>query len=68
MQWEKSRYDEICDALKPFLAQSGFHPSKTKFVPVGAMAGINLTARKGPEAEALCKWYSGPTLTELLGA
>ena len=31
------------------------------------MAGINLTVRKGPEAEALRKWYTGPTLTDLLG-
>ncbi|KAI0736114.1 EF Tu GTP binding domain-containing protein [Fomitopsis betulina] len=68
VQWEKSRYEEICDALKSFLIQSGFHPSKTKFVPVSAMTGINLTARKGPEAEALAKWYSGPTLTDLLDA
>ncbi|KZT12882.1 uncharacterized protein LAESUDRAFT_639901 [Laetiporus sulphureus 93-53] len=66
VQWEKSRYDEICDAMKPFLVQSGFQPSRTKFVPVGAMAGVNLTARKGPYADALNTWYSGPTLLDLL--
>ncbi|TFY69490.1 hypothetical protein EVJ58_g378 [Rhodofomes roseus] len=68
VQWEKTRYEEICDALTPFLIHSGFHPSKTKFVPVGAMAGINLTTRQGPEAATLSKWYSGPTLTDLLDA
>ncbi|CCM03373.1 uncharacterized protein FIBRA_05503 [Fibroporia radiculosa] len=66
VQWEKSRYDEICDTLKPFLLQSGFHSSKTKFVPVGAMAGVNLTARVGTDSEFLNKWYTGPTLVELL--
>lgn len=34
---------------------------------MSAMAGTNLAARKGPEAAALGKWYSGPTLTDLLG-
>jgi elongation factor 1 alpha-like protein len=65
--WDKSRYDEICELLKPFLAHSGFQPSKAKFVPVAAMSGINLTGRKGPEAEALRQWYNGPTLVDLLG-
>lgn len=53
--------------LRSFLVQSGFHPSKTKFIPVGAMAGVNLVARDGPEAEALRKWYNGPALVDLLG-
>ncbi|KAI0939644.1 hypothetical protein AcW1_004605 [Taiwanofungus camphoratus] len=64
--WEESRYEEICSMLRSFLVQSGFHPSKTKFIPVGAMAGVNLVARDGPEAEALRKWYNGPALVDLL--
>ena len=67
MLWEKSRYEEICDLLRPFLQQSGFQPSKTKFVPVGAMAGVNLVKREGSDAAALNKWYKGPTLVDLLG-
>ncbi|KAG6833838.1 hypothetical protein H0H87_011772 [Tephrocybe sp. NHM501043] len=47
VSWEKDRYNEICSILRPFLIQSGFHPSKTKFVPVGAMEGINLVVREG---------------------
>lgn len=30
------------------------------------MAGINLLHRDGEEAEALRKWYKGPTLVDLL--
>ena len=66
VEWSKSRYEEICDLLKPFLAQSGFHPSKTKFVPVAAMEGVNLAQRE-PKSCALFTWYQGPTLVELLG-
>lgn len=53
--------------LRPFLLQSGFHPSKTKFVPVGAMDGVNLLFREGVKAEDLIRWYTGPTLVDLLG-
>ncbi|KAF7800114.1 hypothetical protein EIP86_011359 [Pleurotus ostreatoroseus] len=66
VQWDQDRYEEICSTLRPFLLQSGFHPSKTKFVPVGAMAGINLVNRDDPDAAALCRWYTGPTLVDLL--
>lgn len=31
------------------------------------MAGVNLVARDGDEAQALNAWYSGPTLCDLLG-
>ncbi|KAI0722180.1 EF Tu GTP binding domain-containing protein [Cerioporus squamosus] len=67
VEWSKSRYDEICDLLKPFLVQSGFHPSKTKFVPVAAMEGINLS-QPPPAASPLHSWYKGPTLVDLLDA
>ncbi|KAG6866504.1 hypothetical protein C0991_003048 [Blastosporella zonata] len=66
VDWEKDRYEEICSILRPFLVQSGFHPSKTEFVPVGAMEGINLATREGDPAAALNKWYTGPTLVDLL--
>ncbi|KAJ7122748.1 P-loop containing nucleoside triphosphate hydrolase protein [Mycena epipterygia] len=66
VHWEKDRYDEICALLRPFLVQSGFHPSKTKFVPVGAMLGINLVACEGDDAKQLLEWYNGPTLVDFL--
>ncbi|OBZ76119.1 HBS1-like protein [Grifola frondosa] len=65
VQWSRARYEEICTILRPFLVQSGFLPSKTKFVPVGAMEGINLVTR-GKEAKALSEWYQGSALVDLL--
>ncbi|KAF8901630.1 hypothetical protein CPB84DRAFT_1846637 [Gymnopilus junonius] len=66
VEWSKSRYEEICAELKPFLAQSGFQPSKAKFVPVAAMEGVNLVDREGATAIPLSEWYNGPTLVDLL--
>ncbi|KAH7916812.1 P-loop containing nucleoside triphosphate hydrolase protein [Hygrophoropsis aurantiaca] len=66
VNWEQNRYEEICGLLRTFLVQSGFHPSKTSFVPVGAMLGVNLAARIDPEAHELSTWYTGPTLVDLL--
>ncbi|KAJ3734405.1 P-loop containing nucleoside triphosphate hydrolase protein [Lentinula guzmanii] len=66
VQWSKSRYDEICDFLRPFLVQSGFHPSKTKFAPVAAMQGVNLVTLNGEAAQELRQWYDGPTLADYL--
>ncbi|KII95934.1 hypothetical protein PLICRDRAFT_99081 [Plicaturopsis crispa FD-325 SS-3] len=66
VHWAKDRYDDICEQLRPFLVQSGFHSSKTKFVPVGAMLGVNLAVCEGPDAEELRGWYKGPTLVEQL--
>ena len=67
VSWSKSRYEEICALLRPFFIQSGFQPSKTKFLPVGAMQGINLTGREGDAAADLRQWYSGSTLVDFLG-
>jgi elongation factor 1 alpha-like protein len=67
VNWEQSRYEEICDLLKPFLVQTGFQPSKTSFVPVGAMAGINLVTRDSKDGVQLSAWYKGLTLVDQLG-
>jgi elongation factor 1 alpha-like protein len=67
VNWERSRYDEIVGHLQPFLQQTGFSPSKTKFVPVGAMIGVNLLDRNMPDAQFLKEWYDGPTLDDVLG-
>ncbi len=67
MDWSKDRYEHICHQLKTFLVQSGFQTSKTHFVPVGAISGVNLVNREAQDAVALNNWYSGPTLVELLG-
>lgn len=64
--WSKDRYDEICELLRPFLVLTGYSPSKTSFVPVAALAGINLLSKAGADAH-LFSWYTGPTLVDLLG-
>jgi len=61
------RYDEIESTLRPFLVQSGISPSKTSFVPVSAILGMNLIGREGEDAKHLNEWYSGPTLVDCLG-
>jgi elongation factor 1 alpha-like protein len=66
VDWSKDRYQDICNQLKAFLVQSGFQLSKTHFVPVGAMSGVNLSGREGQDAVALNSWYNGVTLVELL--
>lgn len=67
MNWSRSRFDEIVEYLKPFLLQTGFQPSKTRFVPVGAVEGVNLASLEGDAAHDLQQWYKGPTLVDLLG-
>lgn len=67
MNWDKDRYDDICDQLRPFLIQSGFRESKLRFAPVAAMMGVNLAECEGEEAKGLLEWYSGPTLVDMLG-
>ncbi|KAF9045948.1 hypothetical protein BDZ89DRAFT_942191 [Hymenopellis radicata] len=64
VQWDRHRFEDICSQMRPFLLQSGFHPSKTQFVPVGAMEGINLVEISG--AAELTSWYKGPTLVDCL--
>ncbi|RDB20476.1 HBS1-like protein [Hypsizygus marmoreus] len=66
VDWDSTRYEEICSVLRPFLVQTGFHPSKTRFVPVGAMKGVNLAVCEGNDAMLLKRWYKGPTLVDLL--
>jgi len=66
VEWSRSRFEEICKTLCPFLIQSGFHPSKTAFVPVGAIQGVNLVGREGALSADLSQWYNGPSLVDLL--
>ncbi|KAF8322268.1 hypothetical protein DL93DRAFT_2124081 [Clavulina sp. PMI_390] len=61
--WSQARFDEISSTLKPFLVQSGYHPSKITFIPCAAMKGVNLTKNEGPELQA---WYKGPTIADQL--
>jgi elongation factor 1 alpha-like protein len=62
--WDHGRFDNICDQLKPFLAQIGFSPAKISFVPCAAFSGENVAKADLADLKA---WYSGPTLLEQLG-
>ena len=64
MSWSQDRYDDIVDALKPFLASAGFASSKTIFLPIAAMEGINILTNEEPSLQA---WYKGSTLIDALG-
>ncbi|KXN87962.1 HBS1-like protein [Leucoagaricus sp. SymC.cos] len=66
VEWSQARYDEIESSLRPFLVQSGFAVSKTSFVPVGAILGVNMVSREGEDAKQLSEWYFGPTLVDCL--
>lgn len=66
VEWSEGRFEDIQEEMRPFLLQSGFLPSKTLFVPVGAMQGVNLVD-KAPGQEVI-PWYTDKTLVELLGA
>lgn len=66
VNWDQSRFEEICGLLRAFLVQSGFPSSKTSFIPVSAMLGVNLVNRTSADAAVLSKWYNGPTLVDLL--
>ncbi|KAG1756068.1 P-loop containing nucleoside triphosphate hydrolase protein [Suillus lakei] len=58
VNWDQSRFEEIL--------WSGFPSSKTSFVPVSAMLGVNLVNCTDADASVLSKWYRGPTLVDLL--
>ena len=64
VDWAQSRFDAICDQVKPFLAQAGFNLSKLSFVPCAAMSGVNVADKSNDQ---LSTWFEGPTLVEQLG-
>ncbi|WVR05364.1 hypothetical protein IAU60_002378 [Kwoniella sp. DSM 27419] len=63
VSWSQDRYEDIVDALKPFLMSAGFSAAKTTFLPLAAMEGINVLNNDVPE---LKEWYTGSTLIEAL--
>lgn len=64
-QWSQERFDEIVGKLKVFLKQAGFKESDVTFIPCSGLTGENLVK---PAAEVdFVKWYSGPTLIQVIG-
>ena len=55
VKWSQDRYNEIVNALKPFLAQSGYDPERDcTFIPVSGLQGENID--KVVESK-VCNWY-----------
>ncbi|KAJ9126626.1 hypothetical protein QFC24_001655 [Naganishia onofrii] len=63
VEWSQDRFEDIQDSMQPFLQAAGFAQEKTVFVPVAAMAGVNLAHGDEPKLRA---WYNGPTLVDIL--
>ncbi|ORY28311.1 P-loop containing nucleoside triphosphate hydrolase protein [Naematelia encephala] len=63
VSWSQDRYEDIVEALKPFLVSAGFAASKTTFLPLAAMEGINVLENN---EDTLKSWYDGPTLIDTL--
>ncbi|KAI0032036.1 EF Tu GTP binding domain-containing protein [Vararia minispora EC-137] len=65
VEYDQSRYEEVCESLRAFLGTSGFAMGKAHFVPVAAMEGVGLGAEDEKTKKAM-SWYQGPTLIDLL--
>ena len=55
--WSEERYEQIKEALNPFLLQTGFQ--SIHFIPISGLKGDNLVKVKKD-------WYSGPSLMNLI--
>lgn len=64
VDYDAGRFHTIVNAVRPFLASSGFDLSKVSFVPCGTVAGENLESRN-PDG-TLSVWYKGLTLVQVL--
>ncbi|XP_041974061.1 HBS1-like protein [Aricia agestis] len=62
--WSQERFDEITKKLKIFLKQAGFKDSDVTYVPCSGLTGENLV--KPPSEAELMKWYSGPSLLDVI--
>lgn len=64
VKWSKDRYNEITNALRPFLSQSGYDPDKDcVFLPVSGLQGENIERTIDPK---VCSWYQGKYFLEVL--
>jgi peptide chain release factor subunit 3 len=64
VDWSQQRYQEIADALMPFLTREcQFLANQITLMPISAYLGINLVKPITPET---CPWYSGSSLIQYL--
>jgi elongation factor 1-alpha len=59
--WSETRYEEIKEELKKFLAKCGYKVDGMPFVPISGWNGDNMLERS-----ANMKWYKGPIMIEAL--
>ena len=60
-KWAKSRWDEIQTKLTPFLRKTGYKDEDVIYVPIAGLTGENIN-----EKSENGKWYTGPTMMEIL--
>lgn len=64
VKWSKERFNEIQEALKPFLATCGFDIERDVYwIPLSGLSGDNI---KDTVDKKICNWYNGPSLIGLL--
>ena len=64
VKWSKERYTEILNGLRPFITSCGYDPDRDCiFVPISGLNGDNI---KEPVNKAVCSWYTGPTMLEII--
>lgn len=61
VEWDKARYDEIQNKLKPFLKKKMGLDST--FMPISAQTGLGVKDRI---PKKIAPWYNGPSLLEFL--
>lgn len=63
LEWEQSRFDDICSQLKEFLTRVGFQAKNLYFVPTSGLNGDNVVKKStNPKAQ----WYTGEPVLGLL--
>lgn len=60
VKWNKKRFDDIQNSLRPFLKSTGFKEADLAWIPISGINGDNIT-----ETSDACDWYSGPPLMDI---
>jgi peptide chain release factor subunit 3 len=56
VNWDKERFDECCNKLRPFLKSCSYKIKKeVKFLPISGLSGANV---KDPVDPKVCPWWS----------
>eukprot|EP01127_Copromyxa_protea_P018004 TRINITY_DN5576_c0_g1_i1.p1 TRINITY_DN5576_c0_g1~~TRINITY_DN5576_c0_g1_i1.p1 ORF type:complete len:656 (-),score=153.87 TRINITY_DN5576_c0_g1_i1:283-2250(-) len=63
VDWSETRYNELIEAVSPFLRRTGFPASSVIYIPCSGLVGENLTSQN---SELLKAWYKGPTLIDAI--